>query len=326
MFSDKGIKVYIHCGGGLGDVIQNYFANPQYHWLQMMKECPNEFPASDNVASIWFRRLEDFKRYHRDASIIVKAKCHNFAVKEFFEYHPCIERVDLIEYSNDDPEWYMREYDGYKNIHLLNDDNFDNNSYLEYIPSYPKVYMNYSEEQEKRFIDFITASNYIVLHPFAGAKNREVLDQDQYDKLIDELVKFGYNVVIVGGSYKRNMVNNKSLKLEIYDRDDDEYVVNLVNRATVRFAVNLVLFSKGFIGTHSCMFLPASFARKRSICFLPELTDGNEYWSDIIKANNNPTCWGLNQDFCKWFVIKDGKLSDEIINEIIDWFVFGGEI
>ena len=307
--SSKEVKVYIPCGGGLGDVIQSYLASPDNHWIQS-HEVPDKFPTSDNYLSLWFRRLESFKFQNQDSSIIVKAMCHNPAITQLFQYHPFIDYTELIRYE-DIGEWWRGECDGYKNIRYYKSNDDDNRDYEEYIPSEPVIYLS---DSEYKYFNSIICKPFVVIHPFAGLKHRAVLDEKDYINIIDRLIDEGLFPIVIGGTYKRNTLNPEFTNEEFYYETDG--MLNLVNRSSVQFNVRLAMECKGFIGTHSSMILPAWYNKVHSVCIVPPTHDGGQAWEEFA-SSGNPTAWGFKQDFNKTIIVRDKNNID--YEEIIEW-------
>jgi len=309
--SSTKIKAYIPCGGGLGDAIQAYLSSPPNHWNQS-HDTPDEFPTSDNYASLWFRRLEDFKEKNPLSSLIIKATCHNPAVTQLFDLHPAIDYVDLMPYhlpADEDGEWWMKEYDGYKYIRYIDDDEL---SYEKYEPTTPEIYLDYHEKCHASII--INTRKYVVLHPFAGLKHREPVGIDIYNKIADTFIDSGYAVVAIGSSFKKN-TNDKIEMIEEWDRKSDGKFFNLLG-FSVREFLHLILNSDGFVGTHSSMVLPAWYARKRSVCIVPTTHDGGQSWEEFA-SSGNPTAWGFNQPFNKTIITERDIEPD--YSSILEW-------
>jgi hypothetical protein len=304
MSGDKKIKVYIPCGGGLGDVIQVYLSDPHDHSEAMMVDRPNEFPTSINFSSLWFRRLEDFKKKNPDSSIIVKALCTNPSVSQLFEYHPCIDRTELLKSNpskQESSEWWREDYDGYKYICNIEDGEM---SYKKYKPSYPVIYLDYHERCHADII--IGSSKYIVMHPFAGCKHREVLGFNTYNDIADRFIDAGYRVIVVGSGHEK------------YPRETSNRFYNLLGYP-VRTFIYLVLNSAGFVGTHSSMIMPSWWSKKQSVCIVPSTHDDQKTtWKEFIDSNN-PTTWGFKQKFNKTLIVEQDHLSPMDIDDIVRW-------
>ena len=77
--------VYIAVGGGLGDVIQVYLSNPAtYHHLPEVLWPNGEYPCTDSVSALWFRRLKDFKARYPNTTLTLFVQSHNEATKDLF--------------------------------------------------------------------------------------------------------------------------------------------------------------------------------------------------------------------------------------------------
>jgi hypothetical protein len=308
--SSEKIKVYIPCGGGLGDTIQAYLADPPNHWMSS-NYYPNDFPSSDNYISLWLRRLENFKDKHPDSSIKIITRCHNPAGAEFLLEHPSIDGVELNRYlpPNEEVErWWEHTIDGYTYVAYL----FDYNNYES---SKPTIY---TTKDELNYFNSIISDRNVVIHPFAGCKERTMLDINNYKIIIDRLIDNGYTPIVVGGSYKLNTARGEQHD-ESFDYNRDG-LINLVNIASSRLSVLLVMNSCGFIGAHSAMILPAWYRKIRSICILPPLHDGGQPIEDFIKSNN-PTAWGFGKYFNKNIIVRDINNID--YDCILSW-VTGG--
>lgn len=107
---------------------------------------------------------------------------------------------------------------------------------------------------------------YIVLHPFASVDERQVVNLEQYDQLIDAIIEqFNYDVVVLGKSYQRTFSDSQG-KLTSYSkketiRSTNPRVFNLVDKTNVRTAIKIVQGAAGFIGVHSCFSCIAAATR-----------------------------------------------------------------
>lgn len=302
MYSNQEL-VFIPCGGGLGDVIQCYLANPITHDCQIPLD---QYQTSDNYISIWFRRLESFREKHPDVKIKVISNCHNPAIRELFEYHPSVDLFELWKYGKvveEDKTKWEREHDGFRYIRYCYD-------YHDYKPSDPVVYM--SDSEYKLFFS-INSSLYIVLHPFAGIKHRMPISTEEYYNLAKIFISKGYRVVVIGGSYTRNTDTMEPTIEEFPYYCEGMY--NLVGGASVRLFTNLCMNAAGFIGTHSSMILPAWYAGVKSVCIVPSTHDGGQPWEEFA-SSGNPTAWGFKQDFNKTVITSNGMID---IDEVVEY-------
>ncbi len=302
-------KVYIPCGGGLGDLIMVYCSNPLDQSGQVKE---GELPTSDAWASLWFRRLEDFKKKNPEVRVKVIMENHNPQSKELLKLHPCIDEIEQIPWQapkSEDKNRWLKDYDSYKNIRLVYD-------YNDYQPCEAKIYMPKEEEDFVKDID----GRYIVIHPFARGTIREAILLEKYKEIINRLTEHGYKVIVVGGSYA--VFAEGGHKVEEKFNYEREGLINLVNKVSVRVSVNLIFKANGFIGTHSCMILAAWAKRIKSICVVPDcdivmgdkLQPYRRFWE-----GDDPTVWGLRQVFNKTIYVKNHQNVD--IDEIVRWFI-----
>jgi ADP-heptose:LPS heptosyltransferase len=161
-------------------------------------------------------------------------------------------------------------------------------------------------ESEQALVDRLTVTDYVVIHPFAGRPDRATMPEEGYIPIIDRLIDKGLIVIVIGGG-KDEMFTYAAKGL-----------VNLVNKASVRVAVNLVLGCKGFIGSHSSMILPAWYKNVKTVCIVPPYHDGGQPWNEFWDSNN-PTVWGAHKEFTKTIMIDVGGKVDP--GEVVDWIV-----
>lgn len=305
-------KVYLGVSGGLGDVVQVYLANPI---------SPGEpgssknFPSTDAITSMWFRRLKSFKAMYPDSHVKVVSASHNPYTPELFEQNPFIDSVDVVKWTSAyDPNMWREDYKGYTSL-------TSNISYVGFKPEdTPVIYMN---DKENKFLDAIVGrGEYIVIHPFAGSGKRVVKPLGFYVDIAKRLSKIGYNIFFVGKGYTQNMDNGGTFIEEFeYNKKG---IYSLVGKTSVRFSVNLVMSAGGFIGTHSSMILPAWYKGIKSVCLVPPTNDAGVKWQDFFKTFN-PCTWGADKPFNKTIIIDEDCLYNDnnLIKDIVGEF---GEI
>lgn len=272
-------RVYFECGGGLGDLIMVYCSTGK----------EKELPTSDGYASKWFRKLKAIKTKHPSVTTIVVMQNHNAHAKELIKHDPYIDEVHQhpwVPPGAPRQKWKIM----YRCVPIESRFNGD-----DYDVSEPKVYMN---KEDRKIVDGVQGK-FIVIHPFARGSVREVLTIDYYKKIIDDLVDFGYKVVVIGQSYTLQCKKGANIK-ERFDYER-EGLINLVNRCSIRASVNLVFRCSGFIGTHSCMILAAWFKKKKTVCIVPRGKADMKFWK-----GDSPTVWGLHQSFNKTVYVKTG--------------------
>ena len=121
----------------------------------------------------------------------------------------------------------------------------------------------YLTEEEIDFCQKIKNSGeYIVLHPFAGEKDRK------FTEYVPEIVKTlsDHKIIIIGGDHIRRESEHISESIDF----DYKNVTNLVNKVSVRVCCELVKNCKFFIGSHSC-FLSATWVfGTPALCIVPD--------------------------------------------------------
>jgi len=154
---------------------------------------------------------------------------------------------------------------------------------------------------ENEIFHQITAEPYVVVHPFAGGKNRMPIDPKHYRILIDMLIEqTGQKVVVIGGSFQRHKRFKTIPGRDINEEFDYERpgLTNLVNKTTLRLPTKLVIASRCFFGNWSA-FLCAAWERKiPAIVFfgeqgknIPNNKNFKRRWHNkcfAIKANSAP--------------------------------------
>lgn len=173
----------------------------------------------------------------------------------------------------------------------------------------PQIYLNKEEKIQVETIK--NAGKYIVIHPFAGLRDRIAFPIEKYPGLIDEIIDTGYNVIVIGGSYTRINRDGQEEVIEIleYSRKG---LFNLVGNTNARVATRLIQDASGFIGTHSCYILVASIEKIRSILIAPEGLGG---YLNTDDANAKI----IRNDFTKIIYISNNPNFKETNREVIEW-------
>jgi ADP-heptose:LPS heptosyltransferase len=235
-------KVYIHDGGGLGDIIKHYIRN-EHGWGY----------------------LEPLKKAYPDIEIKVMLTCINPQIEEFIKYNPHIDTIESYLWTHPARSGVRRCIEEHKGdyVSLL-----EATSLLETVESIkPKIYLN-ADDQET--ISSVTSQGkYIFVHPFSGEIKRMAFPVEQYPRIIDKLIdRLGYNVVVVGGSYKKNWIRDETMD-ESFDYER-EGLFNLVNRTNARVATILAQKAQGFVGTWSCYIIPSYQRPSRTVVLFPK--------------------------------------------------------
>jgi len=292
MYDQK--KVSISIGGGLGDCIQTYLANPE-------SECSdgeNNFPTTNHRASMWLRRLKSFKEIHKDVEVALITTSHNKYTRDLFITNPYINTI--LEYgwtSPNDPHFRYWEHTQENCIDIKStvDAEEEYNPifwFYDSIDYYPSEFDLFVTEEDKETIEKIKPDRkYITCHPVAPAP-RNILPLYKYWELQEILKKKDISTVMLGL--------------------DNKYI-------NIRVSVSLILSSNGFAGTHSSMWLPAVYKAWKdgikTVCFIPR----HEHFTRI---RGTAVAWGFDQPFNLLLEFEDKKIASEFdMQRVADWML-----
>lgn len=249
-------KVYIHDGGGSGDVAANQLrCRKGWGYVELFKK---KFPDSKIMAIITSCSIQGAK---------------------YIKHNPHIDEIKELPWANPNRPWkdLSKHTAGYRYIEEAVKELLPNQP-----PVIPPVYLS---PNDKDIVQRITeAGNYIFIHPFAGTKERMALPIKEYPKLIDTLIdKFGYNVVVVGGTYIQLANQGQG---DILCKEELEYnregLFNLVNKSNMRIGIHLAQRATLWLGTWSCYVWPGFIKDQRMILFLPL-----EHYNDAKVCNKD---------------------------------------
>ncbi len=294
-------KVFLWLRGGIGDALQACLANPSDRTLYEDMKVIEEFPTSDVDTSLWLRRLEGLKQLYPNVKVKVKVVSLNAGIAALIENNRFIDVIE--EYKEVDESIKARGYvdpEGY--IHIEQSEykhaRFASLSETLFLGEEDKATVNRIQEK---------LNKYVVIHPFAGAKERVVLDNEKYKRLIDYIIDdLGYDVIVVGKS-------SKNLDEGFYY--NRKRLLNLVDRVGLLVSVKLTLDANAFIGTHSCMVLAAWYSRIPSVCLVPSHHDKGQTWEEFFSDEHNPTTWGARQVFNRTLIVREE--TDATVENVI---------
>lgn len=231
---------YLAWGGGLGDVVWDYLKDR----------------TSWRMASL----VKDY-----GAQIRVYTLCHNDGVKDLFRCHPYVFEHISEPWHLSTPEDAVRfsnPIDGY--LPLQHDAHFRPQFGFDFQLEQPEIYL--SPEEQAKLASLCGQRPLFVAQPFAGLSDRDGFDSRTFEKLVTALVRLEprTRIVVVGKNHERT---HKYAREELQFHHPN--VVNLIDRAGIRFCWHLVYQSDGFIGCHSNLIRTAWDARKRNACVLP---------------------------------------------------------
>jgi len=159
-----------------------------------------------------------------------------------------------------------------------------------------------------------------LIHPFAGLDYRAAVPITYYIDLINWIIdEHNMNVVVVGGSHKREGIDGGCLEFTEGLNLQRDGLYNLVNHdkyGGARVATELAMNAKMFIGTHSCYVLPAWINEVQTILISPDLKHMRE-----LLVPSDSTAWCINKPFNSTIWI-DQKTTDfiPVINQIKELF------
>ena len=225
-------KLYVRLYAGMGDFYKRYFCH-----------------------STW-QCLEDLKMKHPEVSIHALCVSQTIPALELVDYHPCIDKVikpkiHLREFKQLDVTKYIGEYQ-FLNPGIAK--RFEQNI--------TPIYMSKEDEE---FVDNVKTKygDYICIHPFAGdtygLNTRTPLKVKEYIPIINALVDSGYNVIMLGKSWKRIVQGTDGKTKTIQETFDwtRPGFINMIDKTNVRTGAALVKNSSGFVGTASSFMCAA---------------------------------------------------------------------
>jgi len=241
-------KVYIHDGGGGGDIPANQF--------QLKKG---------------WGFLESFKKKFPNSKIrAIVTSCSKEGAR-YLKYNPHIDEIKELPWVNPHRPW--KDLASHVTGHIPLDQAVK--KFMPEIKGKGKIPPVYLSPEDKVFVKgIIDAGKYTFIHPFAGTPERMAFPLKEYPKLIDRLIdELGYNVVLIGATYKQ--LANQGMKEKI-KKEEFEYqrpgFFNIVNKANMRIGVYLAQYAERWIGTWSCYVWPGFVKKQRMTLLMPKET------------------------------------------------------
>jgi len=228
-------KFYLTLGGGLGDVFWTYFGGHNgWNKLELVKQ---KFPKCE---------------------IKVLSSTHNPQTKELLKYHPNINKFEEYGWTlNGKPIWeqHKQDYTPLKEEILIKTK-----------PN--KIYLN--EEDNTQIKEITSKGPFILIHPFAGERQRLSLYSKEWIPIIEALLKnTNFNIVIIGGNYTRINRKRHISKSEELNYSSNR-VFNLINKTNARICSFLVNKQDSFIGTWSAYACLSWIYNKPNTIILPK--------------------------------------------------------
>jgi hypothetical protein len=191
------------------------------------------------------------------AEIRVFTLCHNDGVADTFKHIPYIQSHIMEPWHPPVPEDHVRfnnAIDGY--LPLQNDAAY----YGEYGGDMPR-------EEPKLYLSLMSGRPLIVAQPWAGLSDRDGFDSAAFERLVNETVALDARArfVVLGKNHERG---HKYAREELLFSHPN--VVNLIDKAGIRFGFHLVSNCDAFVGCHSNLCRTAWDFRRRNVCVLPD--------------------------------------------------------
>lgn len=257
-------RVYIHDGGGSGDIPANQF------------RC---FKGWGHV--------EAFKQKFPNSKLrVIITSCSREGAK-YIKYNPYIDEIIELPWANPNKPWkeLPKHTVGYKPLAQVA---------KELLPDIqgkiPPVYLSDNDKIITK--EIINEGEYVFIHPFAGTPERMPFPIKEYPALIDRLIdELKYNVVVIGATYLQKA--NQGKPDTIHKEELNYYrpgLFNLIDKANMRIGIYLALHANRWIGTWSCYVWPGYTKNQRMALFLPVRNYGsviNKTQQKIIRISNN---------------------------------------
>jgi len=191
----------------------------------------------------WFSKL---KAMSNDYKIYLLVCCHNSHSFGLFKYFDYLEPV-RVGWNGNHPNYkriaenigarFVGDAFVYESRHEIED------------PT-----MQLSPEEQDTYNE-ISKNGIILIHPFAGEKQRIPIKPQRYTRLIRGIREHtDGNIVVVGGSFRRNKRKQSIPAVDVkedFTTNISPNVFNLVNKTTPRLAAKLTEKANFFFGTWS---------------------------------------------------------------------------
>lgn len=282
------MNVYTMAGGGAGDLIYHYFMQPRWRLIKPVKE---KFP---------------------NVTITAVYCCHTGSEYELGFIHPDIESSLIYKWY---PPGHELEYKWKSMISSQPIEEFANKNNIAVSKEQTELYLS---ETEKKMVKDICSEPYIAVHPFAGLPHRgckkhphtgtyRCYPDYKYIETI-KLLKDKYKVIVIG----RTNTSYDSLRAndEVLDLPQDDRIINMTNKGSLRTNVWIARNAVGFFGTHSAMLSAAWTNDVPSIFFYPAWEEGT--YKSVRKYGGDTGTWAIDKPFHTYYEMK----PEEFINDL----------
>lgn len=227
---------YIHLAGGLGDHLLAYFTGRQIR----RGVCGG------------FGFLSQLKEEQPEARVQLIMHPVQQAASDFFRYHPLIASHTMLPWRNPCHVCPNEKTESHNDSIKL--DVYGAVQRWQRKPD-STVYMSKIDHDAVRKV--VDRGPFVVIHPFAGQKNRMPIPIKQYPEIIRNIANdFNCNIVVVGATHDRTATKTQGIEEKFKYAGDN--IINLVNQTNIRVATRLMQLSIAAITTHSAMFCVAA--------------------------------------------------------------------
>ena len=244
-------KIGLYGFGGMGDM---------YKW----------YCLQGNIRGWGF--LPALKKKHPNTQVMALVCSTNPHAVEVFEHDPYIDRVEYYPWPLNQKgnlllpgQLHLEQILKNKGYQFMAPAGFRK---LELEPEKRELYISKEDSDKLQQLTKGTKP-YMVVHPFASVPERQIVELDKYNELIENIInKFNCNVIILGKSYQRSFFSKG--KLQSYSKKetihiDNPRVFNLVDKTNSRVAIKIAQSAIGFVGVHSCFSCVAASEQIRTV-------------------------------------------------------------
>ena len=250
-------EVYLPFGGGLGDVFYEYFRG-KHGWSY----------------------LDSLKNKYPNIKVKILSSTHNHQSLKFIKFHPHVDSMKELGWMTDARSLWekhrgnaVRLEDAVKEKRLLG-------------LSEKKQVLHLGSEDKQELKRITSAGKFVVVHPFAGGRDRIAIKTPDYIRLIDQIIEdLGYNVVVIGATHVRNNINNPVKVDEVFDYRRKK-LFNLVNASNARVVMALIQKQTHFVGAGSAWACASWLHKKPNSILVPK-----QYEDGLRKRHRRGNRW-----------------------------------
>jgi hypothetical protein len=294
-------NICLNLGGGLGDILRVYLSGDvSYPWCQP-----------------FWGQLEKWKADNNGKRIKLIISSHNPAACQLFEFTPWVDEIVSIPWT-ESPKF--DQIDNYINL-----EGFEATKLCKsYEWVQPQIYLR--PDEKRQVAEIVNQGEFVFLYPFGNYGAR--LIPEQYVDLICKIVDDGWNVVVAGDSYRRNVKEGNHVIIEEFECNFPPGVINLVGINNARLTCSLSMKATIYIGSLGC-YMHAAFANNVKSFILTcyeVLEDNNLLGSKIL--GSDPMWYirkyiGTNEKFVDLTCLYNEKNLPGLWNDMISHFHFG---